>query len=199
MSIPIAFLPGASGRSAIWRTVADLLAHLEPTVLVDYPGLGGPAEPGIGSLSDLYRKVMSSLPDRCDVVALSMGNVLALRAALEHPERIRRLVLVAASGGIDVRRLGAEDWRDEWRASRSEAPVWFLDDRTDLTGDLGRIAAPALLVFGDRDPISPVAVGDFLLRHLGTATLKVVPGGTHDLVEEHPQLMAQLIESHLCA
>jgi len=56
---------------------------------------------------------------------------------------------------------------------------------------------PTLLVFGDADPISPVAVGRFLLDRLPSARLEIVAGGTHDLEEEYPDLLASLIEAHL--
>ncbi len=195
---PIVFLPGASGRSAIWRPVAQRLAHRGPPVFVDYPGLGdAPADPEITSLADLYLATMATLPTLFDVVALSMGCVLALRAAIEYPHRVRRLVLVAASGGVDVARFGAHDWRAGWRAQRPDAPTWFLDDRTDFTAQLGVVVTPTLLLFGDQDPIAPQGVGDFLRTLLPSAELKTIAGGTHSLVEDHAETVARLIDAHL--
>ena len=199
-SVPIAFLPGASGRSSAWRPVAERLAHSAPGILVDYPGLGGaPPESAISGLSDLTREVFASLPSHrtIDVVAQSMGGVIALRAALEFPGRIRRLVLVATSGGVDIRRLGGVDWRPAWLARKTSAPTWFVDDGTDVTERLALVAPPTLLIFGDSDPISPIAIGEFLLNRLPSAQLKVVPGGTHDLIEERPDVVAEWIDAHL--
>ena len=52
---PLVFLPGAGGRAAFWRPVADRLADLGPVHLFDYPGFGGvPADPSINSLDDLF-------------------------------------------------------------------------------------------------------------------------------------------------
>jgi pimeloyl-ACP methyl ester carboxylesterase len=181
----------------VWRPIAERLAGRREPILVDYPGSGAAAaDPAVESLSDLARVVLAALPARCDLVALSMGCVLALGLAVEHPERIRRLVLVAAAGGVDVGGLGGIDWRGSFRRSRPQAPQWFVDDHTDLTDRLGSVVAPTLLVFGDRDLVAPVAVGKFLLERLPSARLEVVAGATHDLEEEQPDLLASLIEAH---
>lgn len=67
---------------------------------------------------------------------------------------MRRLVLCATSGGVDVASLGQQDWRPEYRAAFFDAPDWFIVDRTDLTARLSTLGAPTLVVHGDRDPPS---------------------------------------------
>lgn len=196
---PVAFLPGASGFAGQWRPVADRLRG-QSSLLVEYPGFAGvPPDPTVRSLSDLSRVVLARLPATFDMVSFSMGGVLALRAALAHPERVRRLVLAATSGGIDVRRLGGADWREGLRARMPAAPTWFLDDSTDVTEQLSSLRAPTLLVFGDADPLSPVRVGEFLQARIPNSRLEIVPGGTHDMEIEQPNLLARLIQAHLDA
>ena len=198
-SLPIAFLPGASGNTSFWRPVAERLAG-RTAIHVGYPAFGGvPPHPEVRSLSDLYRHVFASLPPRFDLVAQSMGGVLAARKAIEEPERVRRLVLTTTSGGVDTVRLGAVDWRAGRAAWQGNAPDWFVDDRTDLTEHLATLQAPTLLIFGDEDPISPVAVGEFLRDRIPASRLVVLRGGTHDLALERPDEVATLIAAHLDA
>ena len=97
-----------------------------------------------------------------------------------------RLVLVATSGGVDVARLGAAEWRPEYRASLPDVPDWFVEDRTDLTGALGSIGAPTLLLWSDADPVSPLAVADLLAARIPDARRIVFAGGTHTWARSGP-------------
>ena len=196
---PLAFLPGAGGRASFWRPVAERLSDLAEAHRFAWPGFGEcPPDAAVRSLNDLHAWLLARLPPgRSHVVAQSMGGVLAARLAIEHPERVARLVLAATSGGVDVRRHGAVDWRPEYRASRSEAPAWFVDDRTDLTERLGEIRAPTLLLWSDADPVSPLDVGRFLEARIPDARLVVIPGGSHSFAEERADEVAAAIREHL--
>jgi poly(3-hydroxyoctanoate) depolymerase len=196
-ALPVVYLPGASGRAAVWRPIAERLAKRRTPVLVDYPGLGdAPLEPEIRDLTDLCHVVVRGLPARFDLVALSMGAAIALRIAVLYPERVRRLVLATVAGGLDVAPFGAIDVRPALRGRRPDAPSWFLDDSVELTERLGAITASVLLVFGGQDLVAPPAVGEFLREKLPSARLEIIENGTHDLEAEHPDLLASLIEAH---
>ena len=68
-----------------------------------------------------------------------------------------------------------------------------------LSARLGAIRAPTLLLWRDRDPISPVAVGERLQALLPDARLQVVAGADHDLAQSHAAVAADLIGQHLAA
>ena len=195
----LVFLPGAAGQASFWRPVAGRLRDLGRAHLLGYPGFGAePADPEVRSLADLHRWVLARLPDGASaLVAQSMGGILAARLAIEEPSRVSRLVLCATSGGVDVRRLGAAEWRDAYRAALPDAPPWFVDDRTDLTDRLAAIRAPTLLLFSDSDPISPPAVARFLAGRIAGARIVTVAGGSHAFASERPEEVAALVRAHL--
>jgi pimeloyl-ACP methyl ester carboxylesterase len=196
-SVPIVYLPGGGGRSSFWRPVADRLAYRAAPIVFGYPGFGDvPSEPSIRSLSDLYDALLRILPESFDLVAQSMGNVLALRMAIEQPGRVRRLVVTAASGGIPVAPLGAVEWRESLRQEQPHAPTWFIDDDTDLTPRLASLVAPTLLLFADEDPLAPVRVGEFLRDRIAGSRLEVL-NGSHSFAQEQPDRVASLIAAHL--
>ena len=198
--LPIVYLPGGAGRSWFWRRVADRLWRAGSPVVLGYPGFGDvPEDPSISSLDDFYRALLAVLPPRFVLVAQSMGNVLALRAALEHPERVAALVLCAVSGGVDVRALGAAEWRASLRSEQPESPTWFIDDASDFGERLHAIRQPALLLFGDADELAPVAVGDFLRARMPHATLCVLAGAGHWVAHEEPDRVARPMAAFLAA
>jgi poly(3-hydroxyoctanoate) depolymerase len=196
---PLVYLPGAGGLASFWRPVAELLRARSEPLLIEYPGFGEtPPNPSIGGVSDLLEVILERLPASFDLVAQSMGGTLALRLALDHPAQVRRLVLVATTGGIDVRRLGAAEWRtSDWIAQRPEMPRWFVDDRSDLGDRLPTLRAPTLVLIGDADPLAPTGVGEYLRDQIPGAGLEIIAGGTHAMAEELPERIAVLIDRHL--
>jgi pimeloyl-ACP methyl ester carboxylesterase len=197
-TLPLVFFPGAGGRVAHLRPIAERLAHRRTTHLCEYPGLGGVApDPNLRTLADLQAHLLASLPEQFDLVTMSMGGVLALRIALEHPERIRKLVLLATSGGVNVEALGGIDWRSTFRRVQPNAPSWFVEDRSDVTPQLARITQPTLLVYGDADLIAPPSVGHLLQKNLPNARIEIIADATHELEIDHPDLIASFIEAHL--
>ena len=194
----VVFFPGASGAGEFWSPVAERLPRAWRTELVDWPGAGAvPAAPETGGYADLVGLAAEFVADGSDVVAQSMGGVVAIGLALARPRKIRRLVLVATSGGLDVSGLGGSDWRGEYRAEFPEAAAWVTGDQLDYSAQLAFLEIPVCLIWGGADPISPVAVGEALAQLLPSSELHVIAGGTHALAREQPDQVAALIRRHL--
>jgi len=198
LSETLIFLPGASGNTGVWKPVSDGLRHPARRSFMTWPGFGGvPQEPQVRGIDDLVARVVASISGPVDLLAQSMGGTIAIRAALQRPALVRHMVLSVTSGGLDLASLGARDWRPAYRELNPTLPDWFLDEREDLTGRLRELSFPVLLLWGDADPISPVAVGKRLAALLPKAQLVVVKNGTHDLVAEHAAEILPVIEKHL--
>jgi len=192
------FLPGAAGRAAFWKP-AGLRAGVDG-IFIAWPGLGHePAQADVTGIDDLVLMVLARMTEPVNIVAQSMGGLVALKAALALPDRVARLVLCATSGGVPVSDLGGSDWRADYYAAFPQAGRWIGDAREDLSAVLPKIAAPTLLLWGDNDPISPVAVGQRLCALLPQATLHVITGADHDLALTHSDEVGALIGRHLHA
>jgi pimeloyl-ACP methyl ester carboxylesterase len=195
------FLPGVGGDPNFWRGLGELLPGDWDKTYFGWPGLGNnPPDPDINAYEDLITMVEARLletSDPVDLLAQSMGGAIAMILAVRHPERVRRLVLTVTAGGMDVAPLGATDWRAEYRSEFPHVADWVISERPDVSGRLGDICQPTLLIWGDSDPISPLAVGNYLADHLPDASLHLVVGGEHDLVRVRPHEIAGLIERHL--
>ena len=192
------FLPGASGNTQFWKPVANQLRHPGARRFLAWPGFGGVApEPGVNGIHDLVTRAVREITAPVALIAQSMGGIIAIRAALEKPDLVRHLVLSVTSGGIDTTSLGAEDWRPAFLRENPETPRWFADEQADLSERIREIAIPVLLLWGDADPISPIAVGRRLAELLPRAELVVVKGGTHDLIAERAAEVAPHIDRYL--
>lgn len=198
----IFFLPGAGASATFWKNASDrLLLDDADRRFFAWPGLGNEQpDPAVRHIDDLVQMVVEALEARTgpvDLVAQSMGGYVAMQAALHLPHKIRRLVLTATSAGVPMGELGAGNWREDYRANFPHAAEWIADPTEDLSARLQGISAPCLLLWGDADPISPVAVGERLLSLLPDARLHILAGGDHDLAITHAPEVAGLIAAHL--
>ncbi len=163
-----------------------------------YPGFAGvPADPSITCFKHLVDAAASRIDCPTALIAQSMGGVLAIEATIRRPSLITHLVLIATSGGLNTSKLGAVDWRQSVKQDYPDLPNWFTSYNSDLTDKLSSIKVPVLLIWGDCDPISPVAIGEALLNHFPNAKLHLIPRGEHDLGRVHAESVAPLIDMHL--
>lgn len=195
----IVYLPGASGARAFWQPVAQRLADVGPAACLGWPGFGDePADRSVSSVADLARWTVSRLPEApVDLVAQSMGGVVATLIALEYPKRVRRLVLCATSGGVDVRALGAPDWRSAYLGEFSNVPDCFVADQTDVTPRLPKIVASTLVLYGDQDPLCSERIARFIAERIPAAVLACIVGGDHMMGHNRPDEVARRIREHL--
>ncbi|HEX9285525.1 MAG TPA: alpha/beta hydrolase [Nitrospirales bacterium] len=193
----VIFLPGASGDGRFWQPVAERLPPCTK-IFIDYPGAGRiPHSPLVRSFDDLVAMTMRHMDRPVDLVAQSMGGVVAVRAALRRPQRVRRLVLTATSGGVNFKSFNHREWRDQYRREYPSAADWVTAYRVDLTDQFSHLNVPTLLLWSDTDEISPLAVGKHLATLLPHADLVVVRGGDHMFARDRADEVAPYIARHL--
>ena len=196
MSTPnLLFLPGASGSTEFWQPVLGLMPADYRCTVQAYPGFGNETVlPSVNSMAELSDWVIEQLNQPTVLVAQSMGGIIAIQAALRKPDCVQALVLVATSGGLDVLTYGAADWRTDYMLEMKHLPQWFVETQYDFSPDFSRIHQPVLLLWGDADPISPVAVGKALQAQLPDARLEIIHNGGHDFAYQYAAQVASQIE-----
>jgi pimeloyl-ACP methyl ester carboxylesterase len=101
---PLVLIHGAGTSGAIWKRAIPSLATGRRVLAPDVPGYGGSPPAGTGFvLEDVTDRLADGLhragvPAPYDVVGHSLGGGIAILLAARHPERVRRLVLVAPAG-----------------------------------------------------------------------------------------------------
>jgi len=145
---------------------------------------------------------------RAHFLGSSMGGRTALWIALNHPQRVDRLILfrssyrsrpetheaVARMAEPETwRRWGLESWArrehlpqggpDAWTSvARRVSEMLHRDPESETTlADLARIASPTLLISGDRDPVVPLDDVITMHRTIPDAALWIAPNATHFL------------------
>ena len=100
---PILLVHGYGDTADGWRRVVPGLLRDHRVVAIDVPPFGRSSEPPKGKLLDFYSEFLPPLLDeleldRMTVIGHSLGGAISLRLAVENPERVERLGLVAPAG-----------------------------------------------------------------------------------------------------
>ena len=99
--------PGASGWSNFNRNI-DALAEKNRVICVDMPGWGNsdPRDKGISLLSWFADKIVGLMDnleiEKASFIGNSLGGNVAMKLALEYPDRTEKLILMGASIGFSM-------------------------------------------------------------------------------------------------
>ena len=198
-------------------------------VLLPYhPGFGESADaPSINSLEDHVRHCRALFDalslTSFHLVGASFGGRLAVEFAISHPDRVRRLVLVAP-GGIATPAFPQPDFSKiayhEWPAYFVHdpdvvQPFWpkepdkeFLAARAREAQGVGRVAmsegleahrlarirAPTLLIWGKEDRMMPAGNAQEWLARIPGSIVRIIDHAGHLLLDESPAARAAIAE-----
>jgi pimeloyl-ACP methyl ester carboxylesterase len=104
------FVHGFGGDLHTWDSVWQALGQRLPAVRYDLRGFGQSRvcdDIPYNHTDDLLAVVDTLAIERCDVVGVSMGGAIALNFALNHPDRVRNLILISPA-------LVAWEWSQAW-------------------------------------------------------------------------------------
>ena len=104
---PLVLLHGWAMHAGIFGPLSEALADHFELHLIDLPGHGRSADAGVALTLDAAADAVAALvPARALWLGWSLGGLVALQAAARIPERVRGLVMLAAS----PRFVRGEDW-----------------------------------------------------------------------------------------
>jgi pimeloyl-ACP methyl ester carboxylesterase len=202
-------VPGLAGRFRVYRP--DRRGHGRT-----------PDVPGPISYQLMARDTVAFLEQvvggPAHLVGHSDGAPVALLAALQRPDLVRRLVLSAgvfhhegwAPGAIDLDEDTTAlfvDWYGEvspdgpghFRVVADKLHRMHTEEPTLVPADLAGYPGPAMVMVGDGDWEIPLAHTLALWRGLPMAQLAVVPGAGHGSMAEKPELCNHLVTDFLTA
>jgi pimeloyl-ACP methyl ester carboxylesterase len=236
---PLLLLHGAYGTIDMWGPILDKLAERHQVIAVELQGHGQTADIDrpirYETMADDVDGLMEHLGiAQADVVGYSMGGGVALRLAVQHPERVRKLVPISVSfstaGAYPEVWAGISQITPEMFAGTPFEEAYFrnapnpdnwpvlIEKLKDLDAqefawpeaEIRNITAPALLIIGDSDIVTPEHIVEFFrllgggvpgdLTGLPTSRLAILPGTTHvSIAMENTDRLVAMIEEFLAA
>ncbi len=191
-------VPGLGADTRLFSGIVGALAAKCRVIVCDPRGGGRSDKPPgpyrIEQMASDTKELLEVLGIECaDVVGYSMGGRIALSLALDHPTHVRQLVLAATSARTTPSRILSRRWLALEVLSRIPTPgdrqprwAWECQRRAsaafDATARLGEITVPTLILHGQHDHITPLALAQELHAAIAGSTLVQVPGGHVSLV-----------------
>jgi len=189
--VPLVVVHGGFGLTSMFGDLLDRLAEGRRVIAVELQGHGHTADvdrpftwEGFGD--DLAAVVTGLDLGQADLLGYSLGAGACLRAAIQHPDLVRRLVVVAApcrrEGHFPDVVRGLDQVGDSYEMMRS-SPMYdmyaavapdvdgfaalvaktgaLLRVPFDWTDDVRGLPMPVMLVFGDADCVPPAHAAEF--------------------------------------
>jgi len=210
---PVVFVHGLSGSTWWWRrNLPELSAHYQ-LYLVDLPGFGSMWRQRkhfrLAQTAEWLNAWVQALGlETFHLVGHSMGGYVSMELALQHPEKVKRLVLVSSVGipyESTVARMLPHLLRAICRTTPTFWPTVFADGiragvpllwnaasqivAVDALPILATLKTPTLLIWGERDDLVPLALGQRFhaqLAHLN-AQLLIIKQANHVCMFEQPR------------
>jgi pimeloyl-ACP methyl ester carboxylesterase len=207
---PLILLHGLSGSGRWWGRNVPAFADSFRTYSVDLPGFGESRGVRWSRLDDIADRLADWLVaedlSHAHFAGHSLGGAVAARLTALHPDRIDRLVLIDAA--IRPRRMRtsarpADVVRTICHGSPGFAPLLVRDVlrcrpgsiiaatvdalQTDWEPRLRRIDAPTLVVWGERDAITPLTLGHEIAAVVPGARLITLAEAGHNPMWERAE------------
>jgi pimeloyl-ACP methyl ester carboxylesterase len=206
---PVVLIHGLSGSSRWWGRNMGALARRFRVFSIDLIGFGGSRGRQRFVLSEASEYVALWMQrtriTRAHVFGHSMGGYIAAELAANHPDCIRRLILVDAAavpfGRSHARnvlglahasvRLPFSFWPILVTDALRAGPLTILSAAhelltADMTEDLRRIQAPTLIIWGQHDTLVPEEIGHRIQACIPSSELVVMKRAGHNPMWDRP-------------
>lgn len=222
MGSPILILHGWGSCAKNWGRVKELLEGQGCKVFVpDLPGFGENPQPLKPWSLDDYTEWLKEFCEKNNLSQVfllghSFGGGVAVKYALNYPESIKKLFLVAPAivrkktfkkeimkktakifsflplsvKKIIYRKIIGSDYPLA-KGPMRETYLKIINE--DLSRELVKVSAPTLLIWGKKDDVLPIKNAYFIKEKIKNSKLIVIPEANHDLERKVPEILVEKI------
>jgi pimeloyl-ACP methyl ester carboxylesterase len=189
---PLIMLHGGFATGDSFGPVLDQVASTRRVITADLQAHGGTADIDrplrFETMAEDIAGLLGELGlGHADVFGYSLGGGVALRLAIQHPDLVRRLVLLSTpakrDGWFPEVRAGFEAMGRHLEPMFKQSPIYpayaklaprvedfpVLIDKVgdctrqdyDWTAEVARLSAPVMLIYGDADSVSTEHIAEF--------------------------------------
>lgn len=145
-----------------------------------------------------------SLSEKVNLCGLSLGGILALNYAIEHPDKVNSLVLIGTQYKMPKALLRFQDLIFRIMPNSSFKNIGFgkadfvalsksmMD--LDFSAELERITCPAMVIVGEKDKPNRKAAEEMSMKIRG-CKFEVIENSGHEVNVDNPKRLAELLNA----
>ncbi len=220
---PLLILHGWGSRSNNWQRIGEMLAEKGIKVIIpDLPGFGQSDKPprawNLDDYCDFIEEFVKVLNlENFSLLAHSFGGALAVKCSLKIPEKIDKLFLVSAAcfrrKSLKVKLLKfiskffkiktpflkkffyrKSDYLSTEGVMRDTYLKIIAEDLSDI---LSQIQMPTIIIWGEKDNITPIKQAYLIKSKIKDSKLEILPSTGHNLNLNAQQRLVEIVKQYI--
>ena len=204
----ILLIHGSGHKADSWAETVSCLENREDVLC---PDLSAP----LAGRAASYENLCAAFAEFCDRIGgpvhlcgLSLGGILALRYTLDHPEKVKTLVLIGTPHRVPKTAFGFQNLafrllpRSMFEAMAFDKENTFVLGSSmkdlDFSGSVQEIRCPTLILCGEKDR-SNLKSAHYLAQHIPGAESHLIEHTGHVVNEENPKALAERLNAFYAA
>ena len=189
------YLHGLGQTSTAWENTVMGLDSAENIVCPNLSDLLQGKETTYLNLYSAFSNFCDGFDEELDLCGLSLGGVLALHYVIDHPEKVRSLVLIAAQykmpklllrfQNVIFRLMPESMFRQTGFGKMDFLMLCKTMAKLDFSASICKVTCPTLVVCGEKDSANRKAAME-LASSLEHAELQIVRGAGHEVNVDAP-------------
>lgn len=199
------YLHGLGQTPDSWNRVLGYLNAPTNSICPDLAKLVHGREAKYSDLYAAFSALCDTIEDDLTLCGLSLGSVLALNYAIDHPERVKALVLIAPQYKMPRTLLKLQNLLFHFMPKSAFSQTGFQKAdfirlchsmaELDFSRSLRKVTCPTLILCGANDRVNQRACKT-LSHLLPNAKFRMIPAAGHEVNVDAPEALAKALHEN---
>ena len=200
----VILIHGSGHKASSWQKTSSFLDHQVDILCPELSAILNGREASFPNLRAAFAQYCAQAGVPVHLCGLSLGGILALDYALDHPENVKTLVLIGTPHKVPKFAFALQNVVFRFLPKSTFASMAFDKRDTfalgnsmknlDFSGRLGEVQCPTLILCGEKDGAN-LKSARFLAGHIPGAELQVLENTGHVVNEENPRALAERLNA----
>lgn len=202
--MPYVFIHGLGQTPESWNQVISDMGLTDAIMCPNLPALILNQESTYKNLYAAFCSYCETESDKLDLCGLSLGGILALNYAIDHPEKVNSLTLIGTQYVMPKKLLAIQNAVFHLMPNKMFASMGFSKKdfiqlsktMADLNFslELSAVTCPSLIVCGEKDTANKKASAE-LAKRIPNAQMSLISGCGHEVNQQAPTQLSKVLRN----